>query len=394
MSKKCNDQLPKRYVQSSITAISFPRDLEGLIKMILKNEYLPIGYHTDLDLLLNSKKIMEFREENEYDSIFNWSAPRYMTKGDVLFYYHTKGSEYWSKRVLRESEEFIDNEFVLSNLRHAVELAEEFSGKIIGCSEIASTTKFYPFQDQHFKLRTFAEVKDVKLFEEPIDYDDFTKYVKISRAGTNTPLSRDSDFQGIKSLISSKNTLPKYLESAVIGDKVFKNINKNNWTDISCAPDISFINEDQIRTYFIDFFLKEIKDPRTPILEECKCVIDYIEAPELRGIVDYFIKLNSRWIPVEAKLNMQTEENIYHQLSKYVEMDYFTPTKGPKIGEKINNQLNIPICILIDHSGLYTFWDDDFINCKPGVPLFERSDMKDTQIIRDYLIEDLNTIVS
>src|SRR5690606_28122082 len=79
------------FVQSCITTVSFPRDLEGLDKMIRKNEYLPIESHTDLDLILNSKIVMKFREENGYVDLFNWSAPRWMTEGDVIFYYHSKG---------------------------------------------------------------------------------------------------------------------------------------------------------------------------------------------------------------------------------------------------------------------------------------------------------------
>lgn len=377
------------FVQSCITTVSFPRDLEGLDKMIRKNEYLPIESHTDLDLILNSKIVMKFREENGYVDLFNWSAPRWMTEGDVIFYYHSKGSLYWSKRVLKESIDYIDDEFLLSNLNHAIELAELYSGKIIGCSEIAGSSEYYPFQDQHFKGRTFAPVKDVNLFKEPIDYSDFSKHVMISRGGTNTPLSRDSDFQAIKKLISLKNELPNYLKKAVIGDDVFKNINKDNWKDISCLKNISFINEDQIRAYFIDYFLNEIKDPKTSVLEECNCFLDYIEGSELKGIVDYFIKLDSNWIPVEAKVNVLNEENIQHQLSKYVEMDYFTPVKGSKIGEKIYNQFHFPLCLLIDHSGLYTFWDGKFINCEPGVPLVDRSEMINTAEIRNYLIENL-----
>lgn len=384
-----SDKISETNIQSCITAISFPRDLEGFVKMILKNDYLPIDFHSDLDLLIYSNKVFKYLEEDDGDLNFNWSAPRWMTSGDILFYYHSKTSKYWSRRVLRENLEYIDDEFVLNNLIHAVELAEEYSGKIIGCSELASSSEFYPYQDQHFKGRTFVEVKDVTLFKHPVSLEEFSTYIKISRAGTNTPISRNKDFQGLKKLILSKNDIPNYLKISKIGDKVFSNISKSNWKEIACKKNQSFRNEDQIRAYFIDYFLDEIKDPRTSILEECGCFYDYIEGPVLSGIVDYFIKVNSTWIPVEAKLNVLNEENINHQLSKYVEIDYFSPTRGLKMGNKIYNQFNPPISLLIDQFGIYTYWDDKFINCSPGKPVFTRVEMKNTQKIRDYLIKNL-----
>lgn len=102
-----------------------------------------------------------------------------------------------------------------------------------------------------------------------------------------------------------------------------------NWKNISCSDNASFIHEDQIRSFLIDYFLKEIKDPRSSILEEC----DRFRDSKLTVTVDYFIKINSEWIPVEAKVNAMAENNIHTQLSKYLHIDSFRPTKGKNRGK-------------------------------------------------------------
>lgn len=380
MNKKSSVNL----VQGCITAISFPRDLIGLKKMVWKNERFPIEYLTDMDLLLYNSSIFKYLEENEDEDEFNWSAPKWMTEGDILFYYHTAASKYWSKRVLRESEEDIIEDNILKNLKHSIEIADKYAGKIFGCSEIAGPTEYYGFQDQHFQGRTFAPVKNVHLFAKPIDLNEFSVFVKISRGGTNTPISRDKDFQEIKKLLSENNVLPEFLKRAKIGDNVFKNIKRSNWKEISCSPNVSFIHEGQIRSYLIDYFLKDIKDPRTPMLEECNC----FRNKNLTGTSDYFIKLNSEWIPVEAKVNALAETDINEQLSKYLNVDSFIPTMGVRYGERYND-LETRLCLLIDQSGLYTFYNDDFCDCNLGKPLWHRHELKNTQFIRNRIIEIL-----
>lgn len=371
-----------RHVQSAITAVAFPRDLDGLKKQIEKNQYLPIDYHLDMDLLLYNEEVFKYIEEYDKEP-YNWSAPKWMSEGDILFYYHSKSSINSSKYVLKELDGYKED-YVVKNVNHGVELAKKYAGKIIGFSEIAGPTGYFGFQDQHFKDRTFAAVKSVHLFENPIDIEVFSDFIKISPGGTNTPISRDKDFQQLKELLAENNELPDYLKTAKIGNNTFRNVNKDNWREISCSMNSTFINESQIRAYLIDYFLKEIKDHRTPLLEECNCFRD----SKKTGTADYFIKINSKWVPVEAKLNILSEKDIHHQLSKYLQIDSFRPTiKNKKQTEY--EAFNPKFALIIDQSGIYIYNEDEFIDCEPGEPLWPRMIMGETDKIRENIISYL-----
>ncbi len=374
----------EKYIQSAITAIAFPRDLDGLVKQIWKNQDLPIDYHTDMDLLLYHEDVFKYIEDNNEEP-YNWSAPRWMSKGDILFFYHSKSSQYSSKKVFKELEEYEANEIVIKNALHGLELAKKYAGKIIGFGEIAGPTEYFGFQDQHFKDRTFAPIESVHIFENPIDIEIFSNFIKISPGGTNTPISRDKDFQQLKEVLSENNVLPDYLKTAKIGNNTFRNVNKDNWREISCSINSSFLYEDQIRSYLIDYFLKEIKDNRTPLLEECDCFRD----SKKTGTSDYFIKINSIWVPVEAKVNILSEKDIRHQLSKYLHIDSFRPTIRNQ-EQKEFDAFNPKFALIIDQSGVYIYNDNEFIDCKPGEPIWVRKDMPETDKIRKNIISYLD----
>ncbi|MGC9517448.1 MAG: hypothetical protein ACP5C3_07115 [Methanomicrobiales archaeon] len=191
-------------VQSCITAVSFPYDIDGFERMIDKNisnaelKNISREFYTDLDLLICDD--LDDGEEG------NWTAPKWITEGDVIFYYYTVGSKRRSERMLQEYKGYVDDE-ILKNLEHAVEISDKYSGKILGCSEIAGPSENFGFQNQHFKSTLFAPTKDVCRFKNPIDIKDFSEFIKISH-GTITPISSDESFQGIKKLISKETTCP------------------------------------------------------------------------------------------------------------------------------------------------------------------------------------------
>ncbi|MGC9517447.1 MAG: hypothetical protein ACP5C3_07110 [Methanomicrobiales archaeon] len=177
--------------------------------------------------------------------------------------------------------------------------------------------------------------------------------------------------------------MPNYLKNAKIGNNGFINVNKKNWNKISCITDTTFIHEEQIRSYLINYFLNEIKDYRTPLLEECDCYRNNIT--KKTGTVDYFTKIDSKWIPVEAKINVLGERDIYKQLSRYININKFKPTKGRNRGKKYECSIT-DYCLVIDQSGIYIFLEDNFVECEPGEPYWPRQELGDTEKIRDDLI--------
>ncbi len=379
-----SDSDSENHVQSAITTISFPRDLEGLEYLVEKNEDFPIDFYTDMDVLLSSDVVFNYIKEYDGQDHYNWTAPRWMSEGDILFYYHSLSSINSSKNVFKESKEAHAPERIIENAEHGMEIADKYAGKIFGCSKISGSTQYFDYYPQHFRGRNFAPINEVHIFENPVDIKEFSEFLKITRGGTITPISRDDDFQRLKELLSENNELPDYLKTAQIGNNNFRNVGKDNWREVSCSINSSFLYEDQIRSYLIDYFLKEIKDNSTRLYEECDCFRD----SKMTGTADYFMKLNSTWVPVEAKVNILSEKDIHQQLSKYLHIDSFRPTLRNK-EQKEFEVFNPKFALIIDQSGVYIYNEGEFVDCEPGQPLWPRVVMSETDKIRKKLISYL-----
>lgn len=189
--------------------------------------------------------------------------------------------------------------------------------------------------------------------------------MKISQ-GTITTLDKKA-FDGLKQLLAAQNKLPVYLHQAEFSAVSFRNMSKDNWLSVITGKNVRFIHETQIREYFIDYLLHEIKDTRTSLLEECRC----FRSGQKTGIVDYFVKVHGRWIPVEAKLNIGSERNILAQIKQYIGVDSFTPTKGTSQGKPFEANKS-KICLVIDSGGLYLTHQGQFLKCAVGAPVYKR----------------------
>jgi hypothetical protein len=122
--------------------------------------------------------------------------------------------------------------------------------------------------------------------------------------------------------------------------------------------------------YLLDFLLAEIKDNRTPLLEECTCYRKGVRT----GVVDYFVSIHGIWFPVEAKLNLSAERDLRAQVSKYVHIDAFVPQKGPHRGKRFEAQESA-LCVVIDQQGIYLLSDRVYAGCRPGTPLWRREEL-------------------
>jgi hypothetical protein len=380
-------------VQASINTISFPTELEQLDRFFYVDEEADelTGWATDIDLLL------EFETSDNQD--LTWTTPRWMTEGDILFFYHAKNAKPRIARLLREAEtllrelESLDGEYAPEQLREDIRFAREvvrllkysaaqaqrYSGHIFGCGEVTGPTEYEENEgDAHFSTKFFAPLGRVHIFEHPLPAERFANFVKITQSTPNTPLYEEQ-FEGIKRQFSENNSLPAFLSQTRIGEAAFYNVDKENWPEISCSADARFIHETQLRAYFLDFLLAELKDPRSPLLKECRCYRDGIST----GIADYFARVNGKWIPVEAKLNVltSTEEKLLKQARKYTRVDHFIPTLGERVGEEYAASRS-PLCLVADQSGIYLVAADGFRGCSFGKALWRRANL-DHQVVRE-----------
>lgn len=383
----CNAADEPHWVQSCIMAVGFPNTPDAVLEMAIKQSWMGHG-PTDLDRLLHP----------ELSSGSWWSAPRWISSGDIVFFYHTKRAKKQIARLLKEVgsppswRKLIPRSFsflmgkqqrLIQILEHAAELAGAYSGTIFACGMVGGPAKHLPGVDDshHFRGAVFAEMADVHAFGCPLRHDDFSDVVRIKRQGTITPLDRQ-EFDGLKERLSAHNELPAFLEEARLGDIGFRNVTKANWRSVSCAEHTCFIHEAQMRDYFLDFLLAELKDVGTPLLEECRC----FRGGKSTGLADYCVMIHGSWVPVEAKLNVLTEKNLSVQLDQYIHVESFKPTKGNARGKEFHTQ-DSSICLVIDQAGVYLTVDGEFRECSLGAPLWKRTELQQVPVshIRDYL---------
>jgi len=245
-------------VQSCITNVSFPATLELLEAMVEDNDYGA----TDIDTLL------EAQAEHER----SWTAPRWISAGDILFFYHTAKAATLVNRLLREVAGDRNRRHLKPILEHARARADRYSRTIFGCAVVSGEPQFEAdeYKRQHFRSRIYAPLGVIHIFGRPLRDRLFVNFLTLSPGGALTPLHGEQ-FRCLKEALACENPLPPFLSRAEPGKGGFRAVSPQNWLEISCAPECRFIDESQLRAYLLDFLLSDLKDPRTPLLEECDC---------------------------------------------------------------------------------------------------------------------------
>lgn len=333
--------------------------MESVFDMLRENRS-NADWATDMDLLLNSEG-----EGNLY-----WTAPKWIAEGDVVFFYHTRRAKQRSKKLMNEvRSKYPRKRKLLRLLERAYFTAERFSGKIFACANVAGSVERFSKNKKHFVSPHFAPINDVFVFDSPLSQSAFAGCVKIGRS-TITPLFK-RELTGIKKLLSSGNELPEFLKRAAAGSAGFKDVNAKNWLSVACAPNAKFVHEAQMRAYWLDYLLKELKDKGIPLLEECECFRD----SKNTGRADYFVKVHGRWLPVEAKLKITDEKAALRQIAKYTNVDSFVPKKGI-YRERVFKVNETPISLLVDALGIYLISaKNEFICCSHKNPVWKRETM-------------------
>ena len=336
--------------------------------MFEKNEGFSSGEQlTDLEVILNF--------DNLRPDFAEWTAARWMTDGDVLFFYHTNRGHKKIRRLLKELRragvvQTSSEAETLGTLELNLQLSTKVESCIFACAPVQGNATYYSREEgEHFLSRSFVPFSKVHVFDKPLHAVDFGLYFKIGQ-NTVTPLYK-RNFEAIRELLRKDNRLPDFLEDAEISELSFQNISKENWRQIVASPQARFLNEELVRTYFIDYLLDHIKDPRTPVLEECLTTRN----GHVTGRVDYFVMVGGRWIPVEAKLNILTESDLLGQVGKYLKVDKFVPTVRKRQGAEFFPEKH-GVCVVIDQSGVFLTRDQTFIDCDLPRPWLPREQLE------------------
>lgn len=364
-------------VQACISSVSFPTSMDGLRETLRWNaEYGRPAL--DMDILLRY----------DPDKGSEWTGPRWLTTGDVMFFYHTKSAKDHINRLVRELRAtrpgvgdslgrllallgYVTKEELVNALHHALELAARYSGTIFACARVGGTSELVEdiSRHSHFKSRVAVPLAQVHVFESPLPPGVVEQCVRIQRAGAVTIIGR-REFDEIRSQLAAANQIPEFLSQVQFTDRGFQQVNQSNWPSISCAAGSRFRLESQIRSYLLDFLLNEVKDANTPLLLECTCLRDGCKT----GTVDYFVQVHGRWIPVEAKLNVLSEMDIESQIERYIHIDSFSPTIG-STRRTMTTDPDSSVCLVVDQFGVYVTVNGSFEHCQPGRPVWLREQM-------------------
>jgi hypothetical protein len=130
-----------RAFQACITNVSFPQELEGLRQMVHKNRGIGAEL-TDLDVLIS------------FPTLSNaWTAPRWMTSGDLLFFYHAATAPHRIRRLQRDLEQQgalvqPDDAALAAVLTRAAVQAQTRAGKLFAVAEISGRPAYERLEEE------------------------------------------------------------------------------------------------------------------------------------------------------------------------------------------------------------------------------------------------------
>ena len=360
-----------RYVQSCLNSISFPRDLEQVKAMWLKQSENDGDNELDIDVLLN------------YDECGThwWYAPKWIQPGDIMFFFQTGTGWRNAKRLLKQCDKMLtdpsltevekdDAKFFRDLLDYASEILEAYESTIFAIAEVDSLDNIFGLvKGAHFTGGFFAPIKRIHVFDTPVELQNFNDIITISQS-TITPLL-GGRFTELKQRISEFNEIPSWVLNTNPSSQGFRDIDRANWRGLVSSEKCGFVMEEQVRVFFLDFVMKELADPKLSYFEECNC---FNAGGESLGRADYFIRIDGNWYPVEAKIDLRSTD-VLPQVKRYIESRSFIPTLGKNTKKQYRLNEVAPICIIGDRNGLYLGNRCGFLVGTPNSPWIRRTEM-------------------
>lgn len=305
-------------VQAIINNISFPKTVDELEWFIKERG------------CFNVENIL-------YDDRVEWTVPRWILPNDIVFYFHAKTAIQTIRRLeieIEKNQELYDYDTLMDGLDRARRLYELYGGKIFAVSRVIGAPCHVDDESKivHWKGRIYAEIGDIQILENPIDINDFSDFIMLSRQSAVTTVLGEN-FERLKRMISGTNKVPKYFMNSRANPIPLNTINDKNWLTLTQEYRRSFFLEIQFRRFYVDYLLREISDKKK-IFSECAC---YREK-KLVGYADNGIWFHKKLCFVEVKLNIDTERNIIEQLTKYTNVDYAILNKDEQYFDNIEQR--------------------------------------------------------
>ena len=328
----------EQYVQSYISNISFAKSIDEII-----SRYENYSEYTTLDPIFN-------------EDCVEWTAPKWAKNDDIVFFMFSKTSidtihhlnKFFESNINEYSSDV--QKTIKTSLAHGEELYESYGGCIFAVGRINGTLlndDFAVENNFHWQGRIYAPIGEIIILEKPIHISEFNSFILISRQSSITPLFGDN-FEQLKNLILKNNKIG-YLINAHSSPVPLAKINSDNWFSVANQYRRSFFLEYQFRVFFVDYLLPLLSDDKR-FYEECSCVKDNQPVT----FVDNVILFNSKYLPVEIKLNINAEKDLQKQCRQYCSLKkLFLKKNNEKQVDK--NEIYANNVLIIDTNGIYIF---------------------------------------
>ena len=309
-------------IQAFINNISVPKTLKQLLSYLEESDAYVIE--------------PLFNDGEYYESGWtSWTAPRWAKIGDIVFFMHAKTADYslkcLRKQVINEKDSLTKEAYsnALNFIERGLEFHKTYGGKIFVVARVAEPPEYHysnlSKDERYWGSNLYAVMNRIFFLEHPVDISKFRDFITISRKGTITPVLGDNFDKLRELIISHGNNVPDYLIEANAAPFPMSAVNSSNWLELCYEWRNRFILEEQFRRFYVDYFLRELSDNKRLFAE---CRVRKINLPD--SFVDNVIMFNSKYLPVEIKININSEADLFGQLGKYCYSDAMFTNNGTK----------------------------------------------------------------
>ena len=304
-----------KFIQSFVLNMTSPNKVDQLIK-----EQRPLPE----EIIVSDKTTDEV----------NWTVSRASIVDDVVFFMYAKTAKTNLTRLRTEIRS--NSKYSIKTRGELLKLIEDhlavysqLGGKIFAVGHIRSGPVRCHREDEnlHWHSCYYADVDNLYVFKKPISITEFP-FIRVSRQSSITLLS-DKEYDSLRKVVEGhNNTLPDYVKNSIARPMPLWKINKENWIGLTNEFERRFSSEKQLRTFYLDYLLSAIGDQKR-FFTECRC-----SRPNMNdSFMDYVIRFNGKFLPVEAKLLVNGSESLIKtQVSKYVNNScIILDNKGRKI---------------------------------------------------------------
>lgn len=316
----------------------------------LQNQFNSFGFH--LGNILNQKlpdinrvnffvsplndlcNVNELIEVGEKNGGTIWSTNRYCSYGDVVLFYFTKsgGSIFKGLEFNGPSGAFYKN----------------LPGSIFASGRLL-TDSMRQQRKGLFYWNSKAFIGDIKIFDSPIQTDEIitsdgislTRHFRDSRGGIRQPKSlygHDDYLEAFKKLLFSRNPqlANTYLNFQPYWPDEVPAPDSNDWAEEMGQADVRFFmdnernrnlnqqhldnffqDEEGVRKMFIDPLLSRV------IPADARIVSEFVTHPEKSIRVDYCIEKNGRFLPIEAKFDINSDHSFnWNRVFEYLDISH------------------------------------------------------------------------